>query len=235
MKTAKAFSILLFFALLQLAAYSQKNDTLLIKQDSIVLKSSPKDSLSKKDSSGKKIVVAKKKNSPARAALYSTVFPSLGQIYNKKYWKVPIVLAAVGIPAYTFFDNRKWYNKTRYALAVLANGSYTNADSLNKVDPKLRPGILNSDGTVNIYGLQELQNYRNYYRQNEDYSVLFFLLFYALNIVDATVDAHLKDFNVSSDLSFNIKPDIIDGSNAAGVSLVFDIHKARPKPLIAIP
>jgi hypothetical protein len=78
---------------------------------------------------------------------------------------------------------------------------------------------------------QGLENYRNYYRQNEDYSVLFFLLFYALQIVDATVDAHLKDFNVSSDLSFNIKPNIIEGCNWGAVTLSFDLHKAKPKPL----
>lgn len=177
----------------------------------------------------------KARRTPGKAALYSAIFPSAGQFYNKKYWKMPIVLAAVGIPTYTFFDNRKWYNKTRYALAVLVNGSYMNADSLNKVDPKLKTYILNSDGTVFLNGAQALQNYRNYFRQNEDYSVLFFLLFYALNIIDATVDAHLKEFNVSSDLSLMLHPGIIENTNAGGISLVMDIHKPRPKPLIALP
>ncbi|HEY4194518.1 MAG TPA: DUF5683 domain-containing protein, partial [Mucilaginibacter sp.] len=63
--------------------------------------------------------------------------------------------------------------------------------------------------------------------------VLFFLLFYGLNILDATVDAHLKDFNVNSDLSFRIKPMIIPGPNpGAGITLAFDIHKPRPRPLM---
>ena len=73
---------------------------------------------------------------------------------------------------------------------------------------------------------------RDNFRKNQDYSVLFFLLFYGLNIVDATVDAHLKDFNVSSDLSFRVKPMIIPGPTpSAGITLAFDIHKPRPRAL----
>jgi hypothetical protein len=73
---------------------------------------------------------------------------------------------------------------------------------------------------------------RDTFRKNQDYSVLFFLLFYGLNIVDATVDAHLKGFNVNDDLSFKVKPMLIPGpSPITGVSLVFDIHKARPRPI----
>ena len=226
----KFFFFISFFILLQLASYSQKKDSMVVTKDSVILKKTDKDSLAKNTVS-KKDTLAKKKSDPTRATLYSTIFPGLGQIYNKKYWKLPIVWAAVGIPAYTFFDNKRWYNKTRYALAVFVNGSFNNKDSFSRVDPKLKGLFFYSDGTLNLNAGSALKNYRDYFRKNQDYSVLFFLLFYALNIVDATVDAHLKDFNVSSDLSLNVKPCIIEGTNAGGFSLVLDIHKARPRPL----
>ncbi|MBS1947833.1 MAG: hypothetical protein JST47_08700 [Bacteroidetes bacterium] len=175
----------------------------------------------------KKDTLAKKKHDPNKATVYSAIFPGLGQVYNKKYWKLPIVYAAVGIPVYTFFYNRSWYNKTKYALAVVANGSYNNPDSLGRVDPKLLYFVQVQDAT-------DLIKYRDEFRKDEDYSVLFFLLFYALQIVDATVDAHLKDFNVNNDLSFHIKPNAYAASGNFGISLVFDIHKPGPKPLFNI-
>lgn len=227
---AKFFSIVSLFALLQLTAYCQKKDTAVITQSSIKYKPASTDSTSKKDT------LAKKKHDPNKATLYSAVMPGLGQIYNKKYWKLPLVYAAVGIPVYTFFYNRSWYNKTRYALAVVANGSYGNADSVSRIDPQIRQYIfLNGQLRYTVSStVSSLIVGRDDYRKNEDYSVLFFLLFYALNIVDATVDAHLKDFNVNSDLSFRIKPNVMPGPNGTGLSLVFDIHKPRARALIDI-
>jgi hypothetical protein len=170
-----------------------------------------------KDSTGKK------KHDPRRATIYSAILPGAGQVYNGKFWKVPLVYAAIGIPVYFYFDNKSWYKKSQYALAVTVNNSQ--GDSLNKVDPLLRTFVTNGD-------VNSIITIRDEVRKNQDYSVLFFLLFYGLNIVDATVDAHLRDFNVNSDLSFKVKPMIIAGPNMiAGVSLVFDIHKGRPKPL----
>jgi len=219
MKMMKIFLLVFCFCIANMVAFSQKKDTMIIKQnDSVLLKTHSKDSLSKKD------IVTKKPFDPGKASLYSAIFPGLGQFYNKKYWKVPLAWAAVGIPTYTFFFNRKFYTRARYAIAVVANGSQGNADSLAKVFVDYRAGVVAGD-------LQGLENIRNFYRQNEDYSVLFFLLFYAIQIIDATVDAHLRDFNVSSDLSFNIKPGVLQGSNWGAVTLAFDIHKAKPKPL----
>jgi Family of unknown function (DUF5683) len=159
---------------------------------------------------------------PRRAALYSAILPGAGQVYNKKYWKVPLVYAALGIPAYFYFNNKLWYQKTQYALAVVQNGSSGNADSLGKVDPKLIPFVQANDAN-------DLIDYRNQFRQWQDYSLLFFLLFYTLNIVDATVDAHLQGFNVTNDLSLEIKPVYLPGTNTPGISLVFDLHKGKPK------
>jgi hypothetical protein len=159
-----------------------------------------------------------------RATLYSVILPGAGQVYNKKYWKVPIIYAALGISAYAFFYNKSWYNKSQYALTVTVNNSPP--DSVALVDPQLMPFVT----TGNQNGLITL---RDNFRKNQDYAVLFFMLFYALNIVDATVDAHLKDFNVNSDLSFKIKPMFIPGPNpTGGITLAFDFHKPRSRGLV---
>src|SRR5215472_9851595 len=109
----------------------QKKDTIIIKNDSVVSKQLAKDSIPKKDT------VIKKKHDPHKATLYSAILPGAGQVYNKKYWKVPIVWAAIGIPTYTYFYNKSWYQKCQYALAVTVNGS--GGDSLNAVAPELKP------------------------------------------------------------------------------------------------
>lgn len=178
--------------------------------------------------------LARKKHDPRKATLYSTFLPGLGQIYNKKYWKLPIVYAAVGIPAYTYFYNKSWYQKCQYALAVIvgyqATGKF-NADSLSKVDPKLQFAVTSADDN-------SVRTYRNEYRKDQDYSVLFFLLFWGLNIVDATVDAHLKNFDISDQLSLHWQEGpapAFSGMPAAGtisgIGLVLDWHKPRFKPI----
>ena len=191
-----------------------------------------------RDSPYKVDSLAKKKHDPRRATLYSTFLPGLGQIYNRKYWKLPLVYAAVGIPAYEYFNNKAWYQRCQYAIAVVVGAEATgvvNADSLAKVDPHLRPFIdsRNDNG---------LRTYRNEYRKDQDYSVLFFLLFWGLNIVDATVDAHLMNFDVSNDLSLHLREGPPPSPSAGGmpsnsmmgIGLVLDWHKPRYKP-IALP
>ena len=221
----RAFFIL-FFAFLFFTLHSnaqqkdstqaaQLSDSSLEKKDSIYRGTKSKATM---DS----IELRQRKNY-RRATLYSAVLPGAGQFYNKKYWKIPIVYAAIGIPAYLYFDNKKIYNEAQYALVVTINGS--KGDSLNNVSQDFLPLVQSGNTTAII-------NYRDEARKNEDYSVLFFLLFYGLNILDATVDAHLKDFNVDSDLSFRIKPMIMPGPTpSAGITLAFDIHKPRPRPL----
>jgi len=160
---------------------------------------------------------------PRGAAIRSAIIPGWGQIYNRKYWKVPIVYAGVGIPAYFFFDNKKWYNRTKFALAIVVNNT-TDPDSLSRVDPSLRSLVDRKDS-------RSLLTYRNDFRRNMDYSILVGILLWGLNIVDATVDAHLKDFDISNDLSLKIKPAILYGGQAAGVSLVLTVGKTHPKTL----
>lgn len=157
-----------------------------------------------------------KKRSPARtAALLSAVVPGAGQVYNKKYWKVPLVYGALGIPAYFFFDNLKWFNKTRFAYNIAFS---KDTARYKEVDPQLL--VMVQQGYTS-----SLQNYRNEFRRNVDYSVLVFMLLWGLNVVDATVDAHLKDFNISDDLSIRIKPGYLPLANTAGLGLILNFGK----------
>jgi hypothetical protein len=226
------FIFFIAFLLFSIGVHAQHTDTLIVnpQTDSI---------LEKKDNqySGKKMSQAERDSidkrlhdNPRKATLYSAILPGAGQVYNKKYWKVPLVYAAIGIPAYAFFYNKSWYQKCQYALTVCVNletNGSVGDDSLKKVAPELLPFVTTNDQNGIITN-------RDNFRKNQDYSVLFFLLFYGLNIVDATVDAHLKDFNVSSDLSFQIKPMILPGPTpSAGITLAFDFHKPRFRELPA--
>jgi len=199
-------------------------DSNLIKKKLAKEKSHTSDSLAR---------VARRIKSPRKATLLSTFVPGAGQIYVRKYWKAPICWAAVGIPAYTYFYNKGWYKKTQRAISLL--DPYTNAglnypttgDSINLVDPKLRSFMV-------LGGEQQLLSYRNEFRKDEDYSLLFFLLFWGLNVVDATVDAHLTSFDVSNQLSLHLQqPSESAGSAGMGVALVLDFHKAKYRTLSA--
>ncbi|HEY4935523.1 MAG TPA: DUF5683 domain-containing protein [Puia sp.] len=216
--------------LFTLQANAQHTDTLIIKpQSDTILEKKDNQYVGKPMSQAARDSIDKRlHDNPRKATLYSAILPGAGQVYNKKYWKVPIVYAGIGIPAYAFFYNKSWYLKCQYALTVcvnLANNGSVGDDSLKKVAPELSPFVTADDQNGIITN-------RDSFRKNQDYSVIFFLLFYGLNIVDATVDAHLKDFNVSSDLSFQIKPMILPGPTpSAGITLAFDFHKPRFREL----
>jgi len=177
----------------------------------------------KKDSSFKKKVVSDtvERFNPTTATIRSAIIPGWGQAYNKKYWKIPLVYGALGTTAGIFFYNLRIYNLLRVAYRqsladsgfVSSTNPYGTAND-QSIDPRFRnfpPTILQSD--------------RNIFRQNIDYSVLFFLFFWGLNVVDATVDAHLKGFDVGSDLSLQIKPGYSPFANTNGISLVLNLDR----------
>lgn len=156
---------------------------------------------------------ARRVHSPRSAAIRSAIFPGLGQIYNRKYWKLPIVWGAVGITAGFFNYNLKEYRKVRFAYFALLN---KDTPSYASVAPEWQVFIKAGDN-----GVSALRTYRNEFRKNIDYSVLFFLLFWGLNVVDATVDAHLQGFDVGRDLSLKIRPSFFSTvPNGIGLSLI---------------
>lgn len=140
---------------------------------------------------------------PSKAAFYSAVLPGLGQVYNKKYWKVPIVYVAIGLPVYFFIKNDRELELYRNAFKRRLAGF--NDDPFQ--------GISN-DGLVRAQ--QQL-------RRNKELSLLLALGAYALNIVDANVDAHLLQFNVDENLSLHphFKYNEMENNTNLGVSLNF--------------
>lgn len=121
---------------------------------------------------------------PSKAAFYSAVIPGLGQVYNNKIWKLPIVYTAIGVSAYSFDFNKKKY------------WSYRNAYKRRKAgfsDDEFQGIIINDD---------RLLDGQNFHRRYKDLSMVFLVGFYFLNILDANIDAHLLDYNVDENLSF---------------------------------
>lgn len=177
--------------------------------------------------------LARKRHDPRKATIRSAIIPGWGQIYNHKYWKLPIVYAAIGIPIGTYFYNRTAYRQYQQAISIIDTWAQQGISPVpDTVIAKLSPIEQN---LVTFGNENALRTYRNEFRKNEDYSALFFLLFWGLNVVDATVDAHLMYFDVSDKLSMHLQQPspgfLAPGSGAAGVSLVFDLHKARFRPL----
>jgi hypothetical protein len=177
--------------------------------------------------------LAQKRHDPRKATIRSAIIPGWGQIYNHKFWKLPIVYAAIGIPAYTFFWNRSSYNQYQQAISII--DSYAQ-QGITPVPDSVIAKLPTYVGYLVSYGDENsLRTYRNEYRKDEDYSILFFLLAWGLNVVDATVDAHLMYFDVSDQLSMHLaQPSpgfMAPGAGAAGISLIFDLHKPRFKPL----
>ena len=129
---------------------------------------------------------------PSKAAFYSAIFPGMGQIYNKKYWKAPIVWAAMGTSIYYFIDNNNEYNRYRTAYKLRKN---------NLVDE------FTVDG-VEIISEETLERAQEQLKENRDLSLLTTAILYVLQIVEASVNAHLLQFNTDDNLSF--KPTFIN-------------------------
>lgn len=148
-------------------------------------------------------------HNPGTATLRSLILPGWGQAYNKRYWEIPIVWGALGVTGAIYLYNNKWYKRTRDAYDIRVNRNNTADTAL--INPKLQPLSANS-----------LQSYRNSFRRDRDYSALWFIIFWGLNIVDATVFGHLKAFDVSEDLSLKVNPVINwNGSKGIGLALGF--------------
>lgn len=135
---------------------------------------------------------------PAKAAFYSAILPGLGQIYNKKYWKIPLVYGAIGASTYLYIDNQKKYNVYRDEYKNRLAGEKSESPSLVRLDDS------------RLIAAQKV------FQRNRDLSALFMVGFYVLNIIDANIDAALSQFNVDENLAFKpavIKNDITLNSN----------------------
>lgn len=176
-----------------------------------------------KDSARKKNTHIFSKPDPSKAynpriATYrSAILPGWGQYTNKKIWKIPVVYAALGTTTFIFFRNVKQFNEAKNAYANAIDGNTANDFEIPQ------PYFSIKDQPDRI------RTFRNQVRQNIDYTVLFFILFWGLNVVDATVDAHLKTFDVSDNLSLRVKPGYSPLANTHGISIVLNIGNNRTK------
>ena len=136
---------------------------------------------------------------PSKAAFYSAVLPGLGQAYNKRYWKVPIVWGAIGTGIYAYMYNDEQYDRTRTAFKRRKAG-FTD-DEFYDLNPD--DDIVPSSPAFSTEALQDAQER---YQRDRDLALVITIALYALNIIDANVDAHLKQFNVDEDLSLHFEP-----------------------------
>ncbi|UJH67886.1 DUF5683 domain-containing protein [Allomuricauda sp. SCSIO 65647] len=134
---------------------------------------------------------------PSKAAFYSAILPGLGQIYNKRYWKAPIVWGALGTGIYVYSINNTEYNRYRTAFKQRRAGLIDEFFDLGEPDPgKTTPDVTD----------EALENAQERFQRDRDLALLITIALYALNIIDANVDAHLKQYNVDENLGFDIKP-----------------------------
>ena len=189
----------LFFISLLISQFAFCQSDSLNKKIEIILNDSLK--ITQVDSS--------KMRSPKKAARLSLVCPGLGQIYNRKYWKLPIVYGALGTTVAIFLMNNVKYKK--YQKAYL----YTTDNDPNTIDEfggRVTPEVLRVQ--------------RESYRRNRDLSGFVFVILYSLTAVDAFVDAHLANFTVSDNLSMRISPSFnYSTTYSAGLQLTFKLKK----------
>lgn len=165
---------------------------------------------------------------PEVAALQSAMLPGLGQIYNRQYWKVPIALVAVGIPIRQHIKNRQWHSEAQFAIefAHMVRKDPSKESLKEMLAPEYLEAYENSKNYGgNIYFTKRATDARKIYRQGMDYSILWALAMWGLNIIDATTTAHLKGFDITDDISMNIQPSFQTETRAAGLKMVFSYKK----------
>jgi hypothetical protein len=169
----KKIILALFFSFFSMLAYTQKDS---VKVESIKTK--------RKMNPAQGVY---NPLAPSKAAFYSAIFPGMGQVYNKKYWKAPIVWGALAIPTYFYLNNNSEYKRYRTAFKLRKAGfqdEFTDA---------------NGNELISLAGLESAQKQL---RQNRDLSLLSGIIIYVLQIVEASVNAHLLQFNTDDNLSF---------------------------------
>ena len=152
--------------------------------------------------------------SPAKAAFYSAILPGLGQAYNKKYWKIPIVYGAIGTGVFFYIDNNKQYNRYRDAYKRRLAGFTDDEFYFDSQGNPLTTPRVSTD---------RLQDAQKLFRRNKEISLLVTIGLYALNIIDANVDAHLLQYNVDENLTLSphYKLNEFDATSNLGLTLNF--------------
>lgn len=143
---------------------------------------------------------------PKKAILYSAILPGLGQVYNRQYWKVPIIYAgmAAAFIAYDFNNSRYQQYKKAYIARIDNNPSTT-------------------DEFVGLYTDANLKTLQDSYKRFADMTILFTAVGFAIQSLDALTAAHLKNFDVSKDISFRFSPTVLPNGQI-GIAMIFKTH-----------
>lgn len=142
-------------------------------------------------------------HSPHKATIYSLALPGLGQAYNKKYWKIPIIYAGFGYLGYTIVTNNTEMKKFTEAYRYVTNDANLPIDSNNENYPANNPYIAKYPNSA------DLLRGRDFYRRKVELSIIFSAVLYILNVVDAAVDAHFFDYDITDNLALRIEPSVI--------------------------
>ncbi len=165
MKNKRAIHITIIFLLMLI--FYQENNSLQAQ--------------SQNDSISQTVVVSK--HSPKKASIYSAIVPGLGQVYNKKYWKVPVIYIGFGALIYSATWNNVQYGRFKDAYLAYPDDEFE--------------GVISQE---------QLLGYINNYRRYRDLSFIGMVALWGLNVIDASVDAHFFDYDISDDLSIRVEP-----------------------------
>jgi hypothetical protein len=154
--------------------------------------------------------VTKEVRSPKKASIYAALFPGLGQIYNRKYWKLPIVYGGYAGLIYVLGWNNSQYKDFFQGYRIIAQ--YTSAVGMKTEERKFldnlikNPSISLDNPATFTYIATQLKSGKDYFRRNRDLTIIGIAALHVLSIIDASVDANLFDFDISDDLSMRIQP-----------------------------
>lgn len=157
---------------------------------------------------------------PTRAVWLSALFPGLGQVYNRRYWKLPIVVGAyMGLGYATSWNNRMLSDYTRAYRDIM------DTDPTTKSYMDFFPSTTKEEDLDKSWLTNTLKSRKNYFRQNRDLCIICMVGVYFLAMIDAYVDASLSQFDISPDLSMQVSPTLIQDSRdklpAVGVHWAF--------------
>ncbi|HPW90065.1 MAG TPA: DUF5683 domain-containing protein [Paludibacteraceae bacterium] len=158
------------------------------------------------------------KPDPQKSLWYALICPGLGQIYNRQYWKVPIVYGGVAAFTYAISWNGKYYRDYSRGYRDIMDSDPTTTSYENLLPYSIDP---NSNEAKNL-----MRNRQNTYRRYRDLSIVGAVVFYAITVVDAYVDAQLADFDISPDLSMQVGPALFStpDSNKPSVGVQFNFN-----------
>ncbi len=155
----------------------------------------------KTDSDSTRVSHPELEHSPHKATIYSAILPGLGQVYNRKYWKVPIILGGFATLGYFINFNNEVYQTYKKAYSdIIDTDPFTNS----YLQLNINPIFFSPENTAQL--TSNLSRAKDTWRRNRDLCIIGTVVFYAVNVIDASVDAHFFNFDISDNLTMNWTP-----------------------------